>query len=222
VERWRRLLAEFLGSALLTLVVVGSGAAAQQLSPGNLGLELLENALVTGGGLFVLIVIFGPVSGAHFNPVISFVSANVGELSWFDAGCYFVVQVVGCVGGCALADAMFSVSLAFSTKHRAGGAHFLSEIVATTGLVLCVFALKRRGNERLIAAVVGTYIAAAYFFTSSTSFANPAITVGRMFTSTFAGIAPSSAPAFIGAEIVGGFVGVALLAALFPPERAVA
>jgi len=219
---WRRLFAEFLGSALLTLVVVGSGIAAQQLSPGNLGLELLENALVTGGGLFVLIVIFGPVSGGHFNPVISFASASAGELSWSEACFYLIVQVVGCGGGCVLADAMYSVPVALSTKDRASGAHFLSEIVATAGLVLAIFALKRNGNQRLIAIVVGTYIAAAYFFTSSTSFANPAITVGRMFSNTFAGIAPSSAPSFIGAEIIGGFVGVALLAALFPPVKELA
>jgi glycerol uptake facilitator-like aquaporin len=126
------------------------------------------------------------------------------------------------VGGCALANAMYSVPMAFSTKDRASGAHVLAEIVATAGLVLAIFALKRNGNQRLIAIVVGTYIAAAYFFTSSTSFANPAITVGRMFTNTFAGIAPSSAPTFIGAEILGGVVGVVLLAALFPPVKDVA
>jgi arsenate reductase len=219
---WRRLLAEFLGSALLTLVVVGSGIAAQQLSPGDLGLELLENALVTGGGLFVLIVIFGPISGGHFNPVVSFVAASTGDLSWSEACFYLVVQVVGCVAGCALANAMYSVPMAFSTRPRASVGHFLAEVVATAGLVLAIFALKRNGNDKLIAIVVGTYIAAAYFFTSSTSFANPAITVGRMFTNTFAGIAPSSAPAFIGAEILGGFVGLIVLAALFPRVRKLA
>jgi glycerol uptake facilitator-like aquaporin len=214
---WRRLAAEFLGSAFLAAVVIGSGIAAQRLSPGNVGLELFENAAATGAGLFAVILMFGPVSGAHLNPVISFVDAGFGGLRWRDAGAYLPAQVAGCVSGAIVANGMFSsAAVEISTKRRATGAHFLSEIVATLGLVLVIFALARTGRSRLAPSAVGAYIGAAYFFTSSTSFANPAITVGRMFSNTFAGIAPSSALSFIGAQIVGGIVAFGVIKTLYP------
>ena len=213
----RRLLGELIGSSFLSAVVIGSGIAAQQLSPGNVGLELLENALVTGAGLYVLILIFGPLSGAHFNPVVSFVNAAVGGMSWFAAALYVPVQVVGCVLGALVANVMFSLRVvSISTHHRASGPHLFAEAVATTGLILVIFALSRNGHHAHTPAAVGAYIAAAYFFTSSTSFANPAITVGRIFSNTFAGIAPASVPGFILAELVGGGVALGLVLYLFP------
>ena len=188
---WRRLTAEFLGSAFLATVVIGSGIAAQRLSPGQTGLELLENAAATAAGLFAIILMFGPVSGGHFNPVVSFVDAAFGGLSWRDAAAYLPVQVAGCIAGAVIANLMFALpAVSISAKHRATPAHFLSEVVATLGLILVIFALARSGRSRTAPAAVGAYIGAAYFFTSSTSFANPAITVGRMFSDTFAGIAP--------------------------------
>lgn len=214
---WRRLLAELLGSAFLAAIVIGSGIAAVQLSPGNVGLELFENALATGAGLFAIILMFGSVSGAHFNPIVSFVDAAFGGLSWRHAVAYLPAQVAGCVGGAVLANLMFSrAAVSISTKHRASGAHFLSEIVATLGLLLVIFALARTGRIRSAPAAVGAYIGAAYFFTSSTSFANPAITVGRMFSNSFAGIGPSSAPNFIAAQVVGGVLAVVVIKALYP------
>jgi glycerol uptake facilitator-like aquaporin len=214
---WRRLFAEFLGSAFLAAVVIGSGIAAQRLSPGQTGLELLENAAATGAGLFAIILMFGPVSGGHFNPVVSFVDAFFGGLSWRDAAAYLPVQVAGCSAGAVAANLMFALpAVTISAKHRASAAHFLSEIIATLGLLLVIFALARSGRSRSAPAAVGAYIGAAYFFTSSTSFANPAITVGRMFSDTFAGIAPSSVPSFIGAQILGGIVAVVVIKALYP------
>ena len=217
VVLWRRLLAELLGSAFLAAVVIGSGIAAQQLSPGNVGLELLENAAATAAGLYALILMFGPVSGAHFNPVVSFVDSAFGGLPWRTAAAYLPAQVVGCISGAVVANLMFSQSaISISTHHRATPAHFLSEIIATLGLLLVIFALARTGRSAAAPSAVGAYIGAAYFFTSSTSFANPAITIGRMFSNTFAGIAPSSAPAFIAAQIVGGVVGFGLIKTLYP------
>ena len=214
---WRRLVAEFGGSAFLCAVVVGSGVAAQQLSPGQSGLQLLENAVATGAGLFTIILMFGPVSGGHFNPVVSFVDAAFGGLRWSDAGAYLPVQVAGCTAGAVVANLMFGrAAVELSTKHRASPAHFLSEVVATLGLILVIFALARSGRARSAPAAVGAYIGAAYFFTSSTSFANPAIAVGRMFSDTFAGIAPSSVPSFVVAEVLGGLLAVALVRVLYP------
>jgi len=217
VVLWRRLFAEFLGSALLAAIVIGSGIAAQQLSPGNTGLELLQNALVTGAGLFAIILIFGAVSGAHFNPVVSLVDAAFGGISWRDAAAYAPVQVVGCVAGAMAANVMFALpTVSISTHHRATGPHLFSEIITTTGLLLVIFALARSGKSAYTPAAVGAYITAAYFFTSSTSFANPAITVGRMFSNTFAGIAPSSVAPFIGAQVVGALVAIGLVRVLHP------
>jgi glycerol uptake facilitator-like aquaporin len=217
VALWRRLTAELLGSAFLAAVVIGSGIAAQQLSPGDTGLELLENAAATAAGLYAIILMFGPVSGGHFNPVVSFTDAAFGGLRWADAAAYLPAQVAGCIGGAVVANLMFSKpAVSISTHHRATGAHLLSEVVATTGLILVIFALARTGRGRTAAAAVGAYIGAAYFFTSSTSFANPAITVGRMFSNTFAGIAPSSVPGFIAAQIAGGLLAYVIIKALYP------
>jgi arsenate reductase len=214
---WRRLIAEFLGSAFLAAVVIGSGIAAQRLSPGNTGLQLFENAAATAAGLYAIILMFGPVSGGHFNPVVSFVDAAFRGLRWRDAGAYLPAQVAGCITGALVANVMFALPLAeLSTKHRASPSHFLSEIVATLGLLLVIFALARSGRSRSAPAAVGAYIGAAYFFTSSTAFANPAITVGRMFSNTFAGIAPSSVPSFVGAQIVGAVVAFGVIALLYP------
>ncbi len=198
-------------------IVIGSGIAAQTLSPGAIGLELLENAVVTAAGLFAIILMFGPISGGHFNPVVSFVDAAFGGLRWRDAAAYLPAQVIGCIAGAILANTMFAAAaISLSTKHRASGPHWISEVVATTGLMLVIFALARSKRSHLAPAAVGAYIGAAYFFTSSTSFANPAITVGRMFSNSFAGIAPSSGPSFISAQIVGGVLAVGLIKALYP------
>jgi glycerol uptake facilitator-like aquaporin len=214
---WRRLTAELLGSAFLAAVVIGSGIAAQRLSQGQTGLELLENAAATAAGLFVIILMFGPVSGGQFNPVVSFADAAFGGLRWRDAAAYLPAQVAGCVAGAVLANLMFTLPAAtISAKHRASAAHFLSEVIATAGLLLVIFALARSGRSRSAPAAVGAYIGAAYWFTSSTSFANPAITIGRMFSDTFAGIAPSSAPPFIAAQVFGGVLAVGIIKTLYP------
>ncbi len=217
----RRLAGEFVGSALLAAVVVGSGIAAQRLSPGDTGLQLLENALTTAFGLAVLILVFAPVSGAHFNPVVSAVDAALGHRSWTDVARYIPAQVVGCIAGAVLANVMFAEpAVTWSTTDRLSGPHLLAEVVATAGLVLVIFALVRTGRTSAIAAAVGAYIGAAYFFTSSTSFANPAITLGRMFTDTFAGIAPGSALGYVAAQLVGGAVGWLAIRAFFPAQSA--
>jgi glycerol uptake facilitator-like aquaporin len=213
----RRLTAEFLGSAFLAAIVIGSGIAAQRLSPSDTGLQLLENSAATAAGLFAVILMFGPVSGSHFNPVVSFADAATGGLSWRDAAAYLPAQVGGCVTGAVAANLMFGLSaVSVSVKHRATGAHALSEVIATAGLILVIFALVRAGRAASAPAAVGAYIGAAYWFTASTSFANPAITVGRMFSDTFAGIAPSSAPVFILAQAGGGIAGLLIVKFLYP------
>ena len=220
----RRLLAELLGSALLAALVIGSGIAAQQLSPNDIGLELFENAAATAGGLYAIILIFGPVSGGHFNPVVSFVDASFGGISWRDALAYLPAQAAGCTLGAITANAMFALSaVSISTHHRASPAHAFSEIIATAGLILVIFALARTRRSTVTPAAVGAYIGAAYFFTSSASFANPAISIGRMFSNTFAGIAPASVPAYIVAQALGGGFAILILRALYPhvtPEDA--
>lgn len=221
VALWRRLFAEFLGTGLLVAVVVGSGIAAQQLSPNDVGIQLLENSTATVFGLAVLILMLGPVSGAHFNPVVSLADwflgrrANAG-LSLADVGAYTIAQCAGAIGGSLLADAMFSVGVHISTKHRATGGHLIGEVVATVGLLVLIFALARTHRGALAAPAVGAYIGAAYWFTSSTSFANPAVTIGRMFSDTFAGIAPSSVPAFIGMQLIGLVIAIVIILVLYP------
>ena len=220
----RRLLAEFLGSAFLTATVIGSGIAAASLSPGDTGLQLLENAAATAAGLFTFILMFGPVSGAHFNPVVSLVDAAFGGLRRRHLAAYIPAQVGGCIAGAVLANAMFSLSaISISSHHRASPAHLLAEVVATIGLLMVIFSLARTRRGELAPAAVGAYIGAAYFFTSSTSFANPAIDVGRMFSDTFAGIAPASVPAFIAAQLMGAVLAFGLIRVLYPdltPEEA--
>jgi glycerol uptake facilitator-like aquaporin len=218
---WRRAVAELLGTGLLVAVVVGSGIAAQQLSPGDVGLQLFENSTATVLGLTVLILVFGPVSGAHFNPVVSLADWFLGRCSGSgltlpDVGAYVTAQVVGAIGGSVLANAMFDVGTSISAKERATSGHLLGEVVATAGLILLIFALAATKRGALAAPAVGAYIGAAYWFTSSTAFANPAVTVGRIFSDTFAGIAPGSAPAFVVAQVLGAAVGLGLLLLLFP------
>ena len=218
----RRLMAEGLGTALLVTVVVGSGIAAAQLSAGDVGLQLLENSTATVFGLAVLILIFGPVSGGHFNPVVSAADWLLGRrsgtgLTGLEVAGYSGAQIVGGVVGAVLANVMFDLpAIQLSTKNRVSVGHGIGEVVATAGLVLLIFALARTGKAALSAAAVGAYIGAAYWFTSSTSFANPAVTIGRMFSDTFAGIAPGSAPLFIAAQLVGGAVGLGLVLLLYP------
>jgi glycerol uptake facilitator-like aquaporin len=203
------------------VVVIGSGIAAQRLST-DTGLQLLENALVTALGLAVLILVFAPLSGAHFNPVVSLVDALLVGRSWADVARYVPTQIAGCIAGAVLANLLFGLAaISWSTTERATWPHLLAEVVATAGLVVVIFALVRTARAALVAPAVGAYIGAAYFFTSSTSFANPAITIGRMFSDTFAGIAPASAPAFLGAQLVGGVVGWLVVRALFPSPKAV-
>jgi glycerol uptake facilitator-like aquaporin len=219
---FRSVLAEFVGTALLVTVVVGSGVAAAQLSPSDAGLQLLENSIATTLGLSVLILLFGPVSGAHFNPVVSAADWLLdrradSRISGGSVVAYAAAQVSGGITGAVLANVMFDrTALEISTKDRSTPGHFIGEVVATAGLIAVIFALARTGRAALSAAAVGAYIGAAYWFTSSTSFANPAVTVGRMFSDSFAGIAPSSVLPFIGAQIVGALIGLALVVALYP------
>ena len=217
----RRLFAEFLGTGLLVTVIVGSGIAAQQLSPSETGLQLLENSTATALGLAVLILMLGPVSGAHFNPLVSladwFLGRRLGAgLTLSEVGAYTIAQCAGGILGAVLANVMFDVGQQLSTKHRVGSGHLVGEVVATAGLIALIFALARTKRGLLAAPAVGAYIGAAYWFTSSTSFANPAVTVGRMFTDTFAGIAPSSVPAFIGMQVVGAALGIGIVLVLYP------
>jgi len=215
----RPALAEFIGSAGLTAVVVGSGIAAQRLSPNDTGLQLLENALATALGLTVLILVFAPSSGAQFNPVVTLVDAATGGRPWRDLWTYVPAQILGCLAGAVLANLMFEQPAArWSTTDRATPAHLLAEVVATAGLILVIFVLVRTGRGAIIAPAVGAYIGAAYWFTSSTSFANPAITIGRTITDTFAGIAPGSAPWYIAAQLAGAGLGLAAVRVFSAPS----
>ena len=222
----RRLLAEALGTCLLVATVVGSGIMAQSLSPDDIGLQLLENAIATGGVLVVLIAVFGPLSGAHFNPVVTAVDAWFGGIDRRDVAPYIVVQVIGACAGAVLANLMFGLSAVSISQHdRTGWGIWLAEVVATFGLLLVILGLVRTGRSTWIAASVAAYIVGAYWFTSSTSFANPAVTVGRMLSDTFAGIAPASVPGFIIAQCVGAIIAVLVVIVLWPkhsPDGAVA
>ena len=229
--RWRRparqAAAEFIGTGLLVTVVIGSGIAAQRLSPGDAGLQLLENSMATGLGLAVIILVLGPVSGGHFNPAVSVVDALLarggdGRLSVKGLWLYVVAQMSGGVAGALLASVMFDAPPAFSETERASLGAVIAEVVATAGLVLVIVGLARARRPALTAAAVGAYIAAAYWFTSSTSFANPAVTVARMFTDSFAGIAPASVLPFVLAQLGGAAVGLALALFLFPTAASTA
>jgi glycerol uptake facilitator-like aquaporin len=213
----RRLLAEALGAAWLLATVVGSGIMAERLSPGNSGVALLANSLATGGSLFVLITIFGPLSGAHFNPAVSLAFAIRRELTWRMAGAYVVAQLIGAVLGVYAAHAMFAEPIwQLSTRLRDGPAQAFSEAVATFGLIATILGTLRF-RPAATPATVSLYIVAAYWFTASTSFANPAVTFARALSNTFAGIAPSSAPLFVVAQIVGAVAATALFGWLLRP-----
>ena len=213
----RRATAEFVGTAFLVAVVIGSGIAAQRLSPGEVGLELLENAIATGAALVALILAFGSVSGAHFNPVVTLADRILGGTSSRDAGVYVVVQVAGACVGAMVANLMFDLpAIDVSTHTRSSAALWLGEAVAAFGLVLVILGVVRAGRAGMAAFAVAGYIVAAYWFTSSTSFANPAVTVGRMLSDTFAGIAPASVPMFVVMQVLGALLAVGLGIYLFP------
>jgi glycerol uptake facilitator-like aquaporin len=212
----RRAVAELLGTAFLLAAVVGSGIAASRLSPHDRGLELLENSIATGAALAALILALHPVSAA-FNPVVTMAEVILDRLAPADAAVLIGSQVAGAAVGAVVANVMFGLDpVAWSSTTRGGGGHGLGEVVATLGLVLVVFGAARTGRVEPLALAVGGYIAAAYWFTSSTSFANPAVTVARALSDTFAGIAPSSVPGFVLAQVAGGGLGVAAVGYLFP------
>lgn len=219
----RRLLAEFLGTAFLLVAVIGSGIAAQRLSPHDAGIELLENAVATGAALVAIILAFGPVSGAHLNPLVTLADRMFGGVTNRDAVGYVGAQVCGAALGAVVANLMFALPAAeWSSKTRSGGGVWLAEVVATLGLLLVVFGIVRSGRGAIAPFAVGAYITGAYFFTSSTSFANPAVTLARTLSNTFAGIDPASVPAFVGAQLVGGALAVAALRVLYPDVSSVA
>lgn len=213
----RRAGAEALGTAFLVAIVVGSGIAAQRLSPNDTGLQLLENSLATGLGLVALILAFGPVSGAHFNPVVTLADRLLAGLPTRDSLVYVMAQIAGGVAGVMLANLMFELpAVTVSTAVRSSPNLWLSEIVATFGLLLVILGVVRSRNAAAAPFAVGVYIAAAYWFTSSTSFANPAVTLARTLTDTFAGISPASMPAFVVAQVVGALLAIAVGGLLFP------
>jgi len=219
----RRALAEYCGTAFLVAVVVGSGIAASNLSPDDVGLQLLENAAATAGGLVALILAFGPVSGAHFNPVVSLADAFFGGLDRRDLPAYITAQIAGAITGSVVANLMFELdAVSWSTHERATGGLWLGEVVATIGLLMVIFGVVRSGRASAAPFAVGAYIGGAYFFTSSTSFANPAVTIGRAFSDTFAGIEPASVPGFIACQLIGGALAVLLVRSLYPDIAAVA
>src|SRR3954453_17341111 len=219
----RQMLAEFLGSAGLVAVVIGSGIAAQRLSPGDVGLGRLEKALFTGAGLVALILAFGPVSGAHFNPVVTLADRVFAGVGNRQVAAYLPAQVAGGVVGAVLANLMFGLdAVSISTHHRSSGGLWLSEALATFGLVVLIFGLVRAGKAALAPFPVGAYIAAAYWWSSSTSFANPMIDVARTLSNTFAGLAPSSVPMFVVMQLIGAAVAVVTAAVLYPDVAVVA
>jgi glycerol uptake facilitator-like aquaporin len=218
----RRCAAEGLGTALLLAAVVGSGIMGERLSGGNVALALLANTVATGAALVALILSFGPVSGAHFNPAVTLADATQGGISWRDVPAYVFAQMLGAFAGVAVAHAMFQEALfSFSTHVRSGPAQLLSEFVATFGLLSVIWGCGRRRSPAVPFAV-GAYITAAYWFTSSTSFANPAVTLARACSNTFAGIRPQDAPGFIVAQLLGAAAATAVFRWLVPslPEIA--
>ncbi|MEV0172672.1 aquaporin [Streptomyces sp. NPDC050803] len=222
-----RVSAELIGTALLVAVVVGSGIQATALTT-DVGVQLLANSLATVFGLGILILLLGPVSGAHFNPVVTLADWWTGRragtgVTTREAAVYVPAQIAGAIAGAILADAMFGEPLVeWSTHDRSAGHLLLGEVVATAGLILLIFGLARTGQLRYAPVAVASYIGAAYWFTSSTSFANPAVTIGRTFSDTFAGIAPGSLAGFIGMQMIGAVVGLALVALIFLPGRGAA
>ncbi len=213
----RRLVAEAIGSALLIIAVIGSGIMASRLSPDDVGLQLLENAAATAGALIGLILMFGAVSGAHFNPVVTLVDRVLGTTTSRDAGFYVVAQILGACVGAVLANLMFELpAINWSTTERSSGALWLSEIIATVSLLLVIHGCVRTGRTAAVPYAVGVWIGGAYFFTSSTSFANPAVTIARTLSDSFAGIEPASAPMFIVMQLVGAVIGLALIRFIFP------
>jgi glycerol uptake facilitator-like aquaporin len=221
----RRALAELLGTALLVAIVVGSGIMAARLSPNDTGLQLLENSTATALGLGAIILVFGPVSGAHFNPVVTLADYALGRRNGSGpdvrtVAVFLPAQVAGGIAGAVLANLMFALPAATASTHtRSSGHLWLGEVVATAGLILLIFSLGRTGRGHLGPAAVGAYIGAAYWFTSSTSFANPAVTIARGFTNTFAGIAPGSIGGFVLAQLLGAALGILLVAVLYPTAR---
>ena len=216
----RKLTAEALGTALLIIAVIGSGIMAQRLSPDDVGLQLLENAAATAGALIGLILMFGSISGAHFNPAVTLSFRYFGDLTTTEAVAYIGAQIIGGCVGTVLANAMFDLSaINVSTKARSSGALWLSEVIATAGLLLLIHGIVRSGRAATVPFAVGAWIGGAYWFTSSTSFANPAVTIARTLSNTFAGIKPSSAPMFIVMQIVGLIVAVPLIAFLHPVDH---
>ena len=215
----RRLTAEALGTGFLVVAVIGSGIMASRLSPDDAGLQLLENAAATAGALIGLILMFGAVSGAHFNPVVTLIDRSFGSITTRDTGLYIGAQVAGGCLGAMVANLMFQLpAVEWSTEVRSSSALWLSEVVATAGLLLVIHGCVRTGRAAAVPFAVGAWIGAAYWFTSSTSFANPAVTVARTLSDTFAGIAPSSVPMFIAAQLVGAAVAAVLIRFLFPAE----
>ena len=217
VDLTRRLVAEALGTALLIVAVIGSGIMASRLSPKDVGLQLLENAAATAGALIGLILMFGAVSGAHFNPAVTLVDRLLGSISTRDAALYALAQTIGGCVGTVIANVMFSLpAVEWSTKSRSSGALWLSEVVATIGLQLVIHGCVRTGRAAAVPFAVGVWIGGAYWFTSSTSFANPAVTIARMLSDTFAGIKPSSAPMFIVMQLVGALIAYGLIRFIYP------
>jgi glycerol uptake facilitator-like aquaporin len=219
----RRTVAEFVGTALLLIAVVGSGIAAQRLSPHDTGIELLENALATGAALVAIIVSIGSVSGAHLNPVVSVVDAVFGGLRWRQVGPYIAAQTAGAAVGVMLANLMFSLPAVTISEHaRSSSNLWLGEVVATFGLLLVIFGAVRGGRVTTVPFAVGAYITGAYWFTSSTSFANPAVTLARTLSNTFAGIAPRSVAAFVASQAIGGVLAVVAIRLFWPDIERVA
>jgi arsenate reductase len=217
--RSRRLIAEFLGSAFLVAGVIGSGIMAERLSPDDVGLQLFENAAATAGVLYIIIVMFAPVSGAHFNPAVTMADCLIGGRAWRDLAPYVAAQVAGGCFGAVVANLMFDLAaIEISTKSRSASNLWLAELVATFGLVLVIFALVRTARTHLVAGAVAAYIGAAYFFTSSTSFANPMVSVARTLSDTFAGIAPASVPMFVVMQVLGALLATVVAVRLWPDD----